>query len=118
MRIAIGGEARAQVSAQRVPFLIPLQAQSTMLEPNRGIYAELTKLESAGIAALSFTPGFPAADFPDCAPLVFAYSIDAASAERAVGRLCAIVEEAEGDYDLPVFEPDCATTTTSATTGG
>ncbi len=102
----IDGEPRPTVSAQHVPFLIPLQAQSTMLEPNQGIYRELARLEGAGIAALSFTPGFPAADFPDCGPKVFAYSSDLSSAERAASRLRAIVEEAEGDYDLPVYDPD------------
>jgi microcystin degradation protein MlrC len=102
----LDGMPQPKVAAQRVPFLIPLQAQSTMLEPNQSIYAELARLQTANIAALSFTPGFPAADFPECGPLTLAYAEDPATAERAAKRLREIVEEAEGDYDLPVFEPD------------
>jgi microcystin degradation protein MlrC len=100
------GAPRPAVAAWRVPFLIPLQAQSTMLEPNRSIYRELARLEGPQVSALSFTPGFPAADFPECGPLVFAYSADHAAAARAAERLCAIVQEAEPDFDLPVYEPD------------
>jgi microcystin degradation protein MlrC len=106
LRQRLNGLPRPKVAAQRVPFLIPLQAQSTMQEPNAGIYAELAKLQRDGIAALSFTPGFPAADFPECGPAVFAYSDDPARAQQTAKRVRAIVEEAEGDYDQPVFEPD------------
>jgi microcystin degradation protein MlrC len=102
----LDGGARPKVAAKRVPFLIPLQAQSTMLEPARGIYAELARLAGPGLAALSFTPGFPAADFPECGPLTFAYADDPAAAARAAERLRAIVEEAEGDFDLPVYAAD------------
>ncbi len=101
----LDGAARPKAIARRVPFLIPLQAQSTMLEPARGIYAELAKLEGPGLA-LSFTTGFPAADFPECGPMVFAYADDPAAAERAAERVRAMVEEAEGDFDLPVLEAD------------
>lgn len=96
---------RPQLAASRIPFLIPLQAQSTMLEPNRSVYAELARLERDG-AVLSYTPGFPAADFPECGPAVFAYADDGATAQRAVQRLSSLVIEAERDYDFPVYEPD------------
>jgi microcystin degradation protein MlrC len=101
----LDGAARPKVSARRVPFLIPLQAQSTMLEPAQSLYAELAKLEGPGVIALSFTPGFPAADFPECGPLTFAYSDDLSAAQRVADQLRAMVEEAEGDFDCPVYEP-------------
>ncbi|HZP92589.1 MAG TPA: M81 family metallopeptidase [Burkholderiales bacterium] len=99
------GLQRPQLAAARIPFLIPLQAQSTMLEPNRSVYAELVKLEREG-AILSYTPGFPAADFPECGPAVFAYADEGAAAQRAVQRLSNLVIEAERDYDFPVYDPD------------
>jgi microcystin degradation protein MlrC len=101
----LAGLKRPQLAAARIPFLIPLQAQSTMLEPNRSVYAELARLERDG-AILSYTPGFPAADFPECGPAVFAYAEEAATAQRAVQRLSNLVIEAERDYDFPVYEPD------------
>jgi microcystin degradation protein MlrC len=102
----LDGAPRPKLSAKRIPFLIPLQAQSTMLEPARSLYAQLAKLEGAGVSALSFTPGFPAADFPECGPRTFAYSDDPSVAERAADQMRAMVEEAEGDFDCPVYAPD------------
>jgi microcystin degradation protein MlrC len=102
----LGGAPRPQVSAKRIPFLIPLQAQSTMLEPAQTLYSELARLQAPAVTALSFTPGFPAADFPECGPLAFAYSDDADVAERVADRLRAMVEEAEGDFDCPVYGPE------------
>ena len=105
LRRRLDGAARPTLAAARVPFLIPLQAQSTMLEPASSLYAELARLED-GLAALSFTPGFPAADFPECGPMVFAYADDPKAAERAAMRMAALVEEAEADFDCPVYAPD------------
>lgn len=101
----LDGAPRPHLSSARLPFLIPLQAQSTMMEPNGSIYAELARLETAG-SALSYTPGFPAADFPECGPVVFAYADDAAQAQTLAARLAATVNEAESDYSVPVYAPD------------
>jgi microcystin degradation protein MlrC len=106
LRRRLDGAARPRVAALRVPFLIPLQTQSTMLEPAMGLYAALAKLESRDVSTLSFTPGFPAADFPECGPMVFAYSDNASAAEQVAQRLLKLVEEAEGDFDSPVYAPD------------
>jgi microcystin degradation protein MlrC len=100
----LDGAPRPQLASVRLPFLIPLQAQSTMMEPNSSIYRELERLEAGG-ATLSYTPGFPAADFPECGPVVFAYADDESVARAAAEKLSNIVKEAEGDYDCPVYEP-------------
>lgn len=105
LRRLLDGAPRPAHASVRLPFLIPLQAQSTMMEPNSSIYAQLARLESAG-SALSYTPGFPAADFPECGPVVFAYGEDATVARRLATKLADIVNEAESDYDCPVYEPD------------
>ncbi|MDP1534392.1 MAG: MlrC C-terminal domain-containing protein, partial [Rubrivivax sp.] len=90
-------------ASHRLPFLIPLSAQCTDLEPARSIYAELAALESADVGTLSFTPGFPAADFPDCGPVVFAYGRHEAAAQAAVARMAALIEAQEGRFDVPVY---------------
>jgi microcystin degradation protein MlrC len=100
----LDGAPRPQLASVRLPFLIPLQAQSTMMEPNNSIYRELERLEADG-ALLSYASGFPAADFPECGPVVFAYADEQSVACAAVDKLSNIVKEAEGDYDCPVFEP-------------
>ena len=105
LRRLLDGAPRPQLSSMRLPFLIPLQAQSTMMEPNSGIYVALAKLESPG-SALSYTPGFPAADFPECGPVVFAYAEDGDRANEAARELWRMVNEAESDYECPVYDPD------------
>lgn len=99
------GAPKPQVAAHPIGFLIPLQAQSTMLEPNKSLYEELARIEDKSVAALSFTPGFPAADFPECGPMVFAYADDPEAAARATQRLAKTIEEHEGRFDAPVFSP-------------
>ena len=66
-RIAAGSQwARSE---RRLPFLIPINGMCTMLQPSQGVYEALAQLEQTpGVASISFAPGFPAADFPECGP--------------------------------------------------
>ena len=76
--------------AKRIPYLIPLNAQSTWMEPARRVYDELLALDDELGTVLSFCMGFPAADFAECAPMVWGYGEEA---ERAVERLHASAAE-------------------------
>ena len=76
--------------AKRIPYLIPLNAQSTWMEPARRVYDELLALDDELGTVLSFCMGFPAADFAECAPMVWGYGEEA---ERAVERLYASAAE-------------------------
>src|ERR1700749_3010240 len=58
---------------RQLPFLIPISWQCTKDQPTKGIYQQLAALQSETVPTLSFAPGFPAADFADCGPSVFAY---------------------------------------------
>ncbi len=69
-----------------MPFLIPISWQCTNDQPTKGIYEKLAALESDAVPTLSFAPGFPAADFPDCGPSVFAYGKTQADADAAADR--------------------------------
>jgi microcystin degradation protein MlrC len=75
---------------RRLPYLIPLNAQSTFLEPAKSLYEELVELDRDFGTVLSFCPGFPAADFDECAPMVWGHG---ARAEAAVERLYARAAE-------------------------
>jgi microcystin degradation protein MlrC len=94
---------RPHAALRPLPFLIPLQTQSTMLEPAQSIYAQLSKLEGNGIDTLSFTPGFPAADFPECGPAAIAYGRSAAAASQTAEAVRAMIEKLEGEFDTPVY---------------
>ena len=81
---------REVMHSRRLPFLIPLNAQSTWLEPAKSLYDQLIALEREYGAVLSFCMGFPASDFEECAPMVWGHG---ALAEPAVERLYARVSE-------------------------
>ena len=81
---------REPLHARRLPFLIPLNAQSTWLQPAQALYAELDALDREFGTVLSFCMGFPASDFDECAPMVWGHG---ARAEAAVERLYALAAE-------------------------
>ena len=81
---------REPMHARRLPFLIPLNAQSTWMEPAKSLYDELLALDREHGTLLSFCMGFPASDIVECAPMVWGHG---EAAERAVERLFARVAE-------------------------
>ena len=104
----LDGMARPHAALRRIPFLIPLSAQCTDLEPSKALYADLARLETRDVPSLSFTPGFPAADFPECGPVVLAYGMSAGAAARTADALARHIESIEGDFDAPVYAADDA----------
>src|SRR6476660_6973714 len=91
---------------RQLPFLIPISWQCTNDQPTKGIYEKLAALESDAVPTLSFAPGFPAADFRDCGPSVFAYGRTQADADAAADKLVALVESHEDDFDGRIYSPD------------
>lgn len=90
MQRRLQGGRRERLSAKRLPFLIPLNAQSTWMDPARGIYDELRELDQRHGTMLSFAMGFPASDFEECAPMVWGHGDQA---QAAVQRLYERVAE-------------------------
>src|SRR5689334_788290 len=91
---------------RQLPFLIPISWQCTNDQPTKGIYEKLAALQSDAVPTLSFAPGFPAADFPDCGASVFAYGRTQADADAAADRITAIIESHEDDFDGKIYSPD------------
>nr|WP_315595171.1 M81 family metallopeptidase [uncultured Cupriavidus sp.] len=94
--------------ARRLPFLIPINGMCTMLEPAQGMYAKLAELESDGLVSLSFAPGFPAADFPECGPVIWGYGEDADAVQAAVQLLHDRMLAEEAAWEVPFLSPDDA----------
>lgn len=95
-------------AARRLPFLIPINGMCTMLEPARSMYAALEELETGSVVSLSFTPGFPAADFPECGPVIWGYGEDAAAVRQAVDALHDMMLRDEAKWAVPFLSPDAA----------
>lgn len=91
---------------RQLPFLIPISWQCTNDQPTKGIYEKLAALENENVPTLSFAPGFPAADFPDCGPSVFAYGATQADADKAADTMVAIIASHEDNFDGKIYTPD------------
>jgi microcystin degradation protein MlrC len=91
---------------RQLPFLIPISWQCTGDQPCKGIYQRLAALQSDAVPTLSFAPGFPAADFGDCGPSVFAYGQTQAHADAAADEMAKFIVSRESDFDGRIFTPD------------
>ena len=91
---------------RQLPFLIPISWQCTSDQPCKSIYQKLAAHQSDTVPTLSFAPGFPAADFFDCGPSVFAYGKTQADADAAADEMAKLVVSHESDFDGRIFTPD------------
>ena len=91
---------------RQLPFLIPISWQCTNDEPTKGIYQKLAALQDDAVPTLSFAPGFPAADFRDCGPSVFAYGRTQADADAAADTIANVIIGHENDFDGRIYTPD------------
>ena len=87
-------------------FLTGIPSQCTTIEPGKRLYAMLERLEHEHDTVLSFTPGFPMADFAECGMAVFGMGHDEARVQVAVAALRQAVADAEGEFHLELFTPD------------
>lgn len=84
---------------RKLPFMMPISAQCTTLEPGRGLYDSLPHREREGVLSVDFAAGFPPADIAECGPAVLAYGETAAAAEAAAARLAGAVLAVEQEFD-------------------
>src|ERR1700730_7382905 len=91
---------------RQLPFLIPISWQCTNDQPTKGIYQKLAALQDDTVPTLSFAPGFPAADFRDCGPSVFAYGRTQADADAAADTIANVIIGHENDSAARIYTPD------------
>jgi len=96
------------VHSERVPFLLPLNAQCTLMQPAQSIIELLEATERETGVDLDFAMGFSAADFAECGPVLFGYGNDAAATRHAVQRLHAEVVGRRSEWALDLLEPAAA----------
>jgi microcystin degradation protein MlrC len=101
------GGTKLHVAMRKLPFLIPLNWQCTLVEPAAGIFAALDAQESASntVVSLTFAPGFPPADIAECGPTVLAYATSQEAAEQAATTLAALVAGAEMSFAGHLYAP-------------
>jgi microcystin degradation protein MlrC len=104
-RILREGQPPAKAFRQ-LPFLIPLTAQCTMIEPSVTLFRRLAEIEAQDDIMLTFAGGFPAADIADCGPSVFAYGFDERRTAAAADTLAREICDAEGEFQAEFLLPD------------
>jgi microcystin degradation protein MlrC len=104
-RLIVEGQRPAKAWRQ-IPFLIALSWQCSLTEPSGAIFRDMGDLEIDGVHSVSWAPGFPAADFPGCAPTVFAYGATQIAADRAADALAQRVMAAEPGFAGKIYDPD------------
>jgi microcystin degradation protein MlrC len=106
LALLLRSKQRMAKAFRQLPFLIPISWQCTSDQPCKSIYQRLAALESDAVPTLSFAPGFPAADFFDCGPSVFAYGRTQADADAAADEMVKLIVGHESDFDGQIFTPD------------
>jgi microcystin degradation protein MlrC len=90
---------------RKLPFLIPVCAQSTMADPCKSLYESIPALESSAVSNVDFAVGFPPADIHDCGPAIVAAGSDPQAVEAAADRLLTAVAAKEKDFLADMLTP-------------
>lgn len=86
-RRLVPGALERATHAERVPFLLPLNAQCTLMQPAAAVIALIEQIEAQHDVELNFAMGFSAADFAECGPVLFGYGVDPTRVRTAVQQL-------------------------------
>ena len=97
---------RLHKAYRQSPYLVPLSAQCTDLEPCRARYRGLTELAQNGDLSVDLAMGFPPADIHDAGPALVVYGEQAESVERAADTLLAAFMAAESKFENTLLSPD------------
>jgi len=100
-RMLRAGEPLAK-HCRTLDYLTGLPSQCSFVDPCKAIYADIGRGQDA---TLSFTPGFPMADFAECGMAVFGYGSDPKRTVESVERLRGMVAESEKSFALDLHLP-------------
>ncbi|MCC6535682.1 MAG: M81 family metallopeptidase [Burkholderiales bacterium] len=93
---------------RKLPFLLPLNFQCTLVEPSKGIVARSAAAEGGDILDLCYGAGFPPSDLHDCGPGIIAHGYSQAAVDAAAESLYQHVLDLEGRFAQPLLDPDAA----------
>jgi microcystin degradation protein MlrC len=105
-RRLVPGALERAVHAERVPFLLPLNAQCTLMQPAASVIALIEQIEAQHDVELNFAMGFSAADFAECGPVLFGYGVDPTRVRAAVQQLhTEVAVTRRADWRLELLAP-------------
>lgn len=90
-------------------FLIPIQAQTTHIQPSRRLYEQAAQIEADfGLLSLSLTLGFGPSDTPHCGPAIAGFGYEQEAVDVAVAQLAGLLRAAEAEFRQPTLLADAA----------
>src|SRR5574341_1845314 len=95
---------RPEGGFHQLDYLTGIPSQCSFIEPCKSMYRELARHEAQAGTTLSFTPGFPMADFADCGMAVFGYGFEKAGSTQALAQLRGLVADAEKDFAMELHD--------------
>lgn len=105
LELMASGKAFAKAFEQ-FDFLTGIPSQCTFIEPCRTLFEQMAAIELRTGAHMSFAPGFPMADIPDCGMSAVAYHSDAVVARQALAEFSRLVRDAEPQFAMNLLSPD------------
>ena len=90
---------------RKVPFLIPLNGQCTLVDPSRSVVAR-SRVAEEGLVNLSYLAGFPPSDLHWCGPSVIAHAWSQADADRAADEMLAAIVADEANFAEAMVSPE------------
>jgi microcystin degradation protein MlrC len=114
------GQGYEAVAFRKLPFLMPITVQSTLMDPAKLIMDKAIELEESYRVHMSLCFGFPYADVYECGPSVLAYAHNIQTAERAVNELAHFISQHELEFKpkYTKFENIIATINSNTTPNG
>ena len=107
--ILVRGMPTAKV-IRKIPFLIPLTFQCTMVEPSKSIIkaAEISESSHKDILTLSYLAGFPPSDQYWCGPSVVCHGYNQNAVDEAASGVAEKIEKLEPAFAEEELLPDAA----------
>ena len=90
---------------RKLPFLIPLNDQCTLVEPSKSVVARSVVAEG-DLVNLSYLAGFPPSDLYWCGPAVIAHAWSQNVADRAADGLAREIALKEPEFAVPMVSPE------------
>src|SRR3954454_23750126 len=86
---------------RKLPFLIPLNDQCTLVEPSRTVVSR-TIVAEGDVVNLSYLAGFPPSDLYWCGPAVIAHAWTQEAADGAADELAREIALLEAEFAVPM----------------
>ena len=90
---------------RKLPFLLPITAQCTLVEPSKSVVAS-SRLLDGPVVCLSYAAGFPYSDIHWAGPAVSVHAHTQEEADRAADGMEAQLLAAEASFDVPLYSPE------------